>query len=448
MSQAGWDRLQYYSRKVRSFTFGDSDHDDTHVHSSTYIRIAQLLQSTSLFPSLRHLKFDMNDMDIIFLFLSPLLESLEFTNIRYNEHTIVEPFLAKLSSQMLRRIVFRNGEMSPNFFKKTVVHFKQLRSLELSDAVSMSDFTLWEIIGALPSLSNLTLKATDSATHPARDPESSNSQSRDLKYFNALESLCVTGSFFFIQHLLGFINSPCLATIKVYPVIKQEHEPDNPFTPTMTIMASKWSQSLKNLVIETDDSSSSSTAQRQQCYAISKCLKLLMVLREMQTFHLIWEMENTSMDDDVILLAKSWPKLRTLKLHLDHPVTFISLSTLRIIAENCPKLRYLQVPLNHDTSTIPFFDTSGKKLHHNLEVLDLLIVDSDRARPCDLGSDRTPVARLCDWRWLECHIRVAKCLDFIFPYLTSIEVGCNETWLGIRDLIKLCQDARQVTSNK
>ena len=442
MSQAGWDRLQYYSRKVRSFTFGDSD-DDTHVHSSTYIRIAQLLQSTSLFPSLRHLKFDNYDMDTIFLFLSPVLESLELTNIRYREHIIVGPFLARLSSQMLRRIVLHNGEISANFLKKYIARFKQLRSLEFSDGDFLSDFTAWEVLGTLPSLANLTMKATKPA--PASHWQT-RSHGGGPKYFDALESLSVTGSFLLIQHLLDFIDSPCLTTIKFYPtsVLNEhefEHEADD-FTPSMTIITFKWSQSLKNLVIVTDDVTDDSstgsmfnTAQRRRCYAISKCLKLLTVLQKMRTFHLTWKMEN--MEDDVRLLVKSWPKLRSLKLHLDSTVAFISFATLRIIAENCPELRYLQIPLNDDTSTIPFFDTSIKNLHHNLEVLDLRIVDSDRAQPSTI----TPTSRR---QWLECHIQVAKYLDFIFPYLTDIELTpYNETWSGIRDLIMLCQDARR-----
>ena len=430
MSQADWDRVQYYSRKVKSFIFNDdASYSFIRVHQSTYFRFAQLLQSNSLFPSLRHLKFDRyssGDITHIFLFLSPLLNSLEFININEIEHTIIGPFLATLSSQILHRIILRNGKMSANILESSIIHLKQLRSLELSDAVYMRDFTLWEMLGALPFLANLTLKATDPKSHPAHAPEESNSQSGVPKYFYALENLCVTGSFFFIQHLLGFIDSPCLTTIKVYPVVNRHgHETDNHFTPSMTIIASKWSQSLKNLVI---DSSSSSTAQR---YAtISQYLMLLTDLHEMQSFHTTWRMKN--MDDDVRRLVMSWPKLRSLKLHLDSTVAFISFATLRIIAENCPDLRYLQIPLNHDTSTsvIPSFDPSSKSLHHNLEVLDILVVGSE-----------TTITSTSHYQWLLCQMEVSKYLDFIFPYLTDIEVGSNETWLGIRDLIMLCQGA-------
>jgi hypothetical protein len=351
---------------------------------------------------------------------------------------------------MLSRIVIRTGRMSADILKKSFVHFKQLRSLELSDAVFMSDFTLWEVLGTLPSLANFDLRAFDPASHPAHATENSNSQSGGPKYFEALESLCVTGSFFLIQHLLDFIDSPCLTTIKVYPVINHvvneyDHEPDNPFTPSMTIIASKWSQSLKNLVIYSSPSDTVRvTAQR---YTVSKYMMLLlMVLHEMQTFRLFWKMEN--MDDDVRRLVMSWPKLRTLSLPLAD--TFISLSTLRIIAENCPELRYLEIPLN--TSTIPPFDTCSKSLHHNLEVL---VVEKARRSTTQTS--------------LECQIQVTQHLDFIFPYLKSIEVcwphiyhgatchPCLEsieecwphmnhdaTWSGIRDLVKLCQNARRV----
>ena len=220
MSQADWDRLQYYSRKVQFFSSLYSD--DPKVHPSTYIQIAQL-QSSVLFPSLRRLLYHLspNDMSIsLFLFVSPLLYSLEFYNIKGIEKTIVGPFLATLSFQMLSRIVLHNRQMSADILKKFFVHSKQLRSLELLNAVFMSDFGLLEIVSRLPSLENFTLDARDPASHPAHAPENSNSQSGDRKHFDALESLSITGSFFFIQHLLSFIDSACLKLIDASPVIK------------------------------------------------------------------------------------------------------------------------------------------------------------------------------------------------------------------------------------
>ena len=121
------------------------------------------------------------------------LRSLELFNIRGSENTIVGPLLATLSSQV-SRIVLHTGRMSADILKKSIVHFKELRSLELLDAVLISDFALWEVLGTLPSLANLTLTISDPASHPA--PENSKSRSRRVKYFDALESLSVTGSFF------------------------------------------------------------------------------------------------------------------------------------------------------------------------------------------------------------------------------------------------------------
>ena len=132
------------------------------------------------------------------LFLSPFLDSLELLNISGYENTIVGPFLAALSSQMLQvsRVVLRDGQMSADILKESIVHFKHLRSLELSDAVSMSDFVLLELLGTLPSLENLILKTNDPASHPTHAPENSKSQNGGRCYFEALESLSVTGSFF------------------------------------------------------------------------------------------------------------------------------------------------------------------------------------------------------------------------------------------------------------
>ena len=434
MSPADWDRLQYYSRKVKFFeAFYD---DDPVVDPSTYFRIAQL-RSSVLFPSLRHLKYSLDDNSIsrsyIFLFLSPLLDSLELCNIGGFENTIVAPFLVTLASesQMLSQLVLQSGQISVDILEKSVVHFTHLRSLKLLDAVFMGDFVLLEVLGALPSLANLTLKATDPASHPAHAPENSNSpwQSGAPKYFEALESLCVTGSIFLIQHLLGFIDSPCIKSLEIYPVFYlRKQDPDDLSTPSMTtsmkIVASKWSQSLKSLVIDSSTTTSNSDPLLAQRCAMLKSL-ILTAFNEMQTFHLKgWWIKN--LNDDVRCLVMSWPKLKSLRVlpltgNRRRPETFISFSTLRIIAENCPELRYLHIQL--DISIVPPFDTSSKSLHHNLEVLTVGKALTDRTS-------------------LKCQIQVTRHLDSIFPYLKSIEVQPkgDVTWSGIRDLVHLCQD--------
>ena len=429
VSQADWERLQYYSRKVKYFIAAPPDTHDPEVHPSTYIRIAQLQSSSPLFPSLRRLYYELSDsrsISHIFLFLSPLLDSFELHDIRGFENTIVGPFLATLSSQILSRIVLHNGRMTTDNFKQSIVHFKQLRSLELSDAVLMTDFVSWEVLGTLPSLENLTLKAMDPASHPAHAPENSNTQSGSPKYFVALESLSVTGSFSLIQHLLGFIDSPWLKSINLYPVttgshvhFNHDHEPEELFTPSIAIVASKWSQSVNNLVISASEFGDSPV----QNYALSKCLKLLTGLHELQTFQLKrWKMGN--MEDDVKRLVMSWPKLKSLKL-LPFNIKPFPLSTLRIIAESCPELRTLGIRL--DTSTLPPFDTSTtKSLRHNLEVLKV-------------GPSVTTQTSL------DCQIHATRFLDLIFPYLKSIKIYREDVhWSGISDLLRLCQNARQV----
>ena len=250
VSEADWDRLQYYSRKVK--VFDAICDDDPKVHPSTYLRIAQLLSRSSdsaLFPSLRHLHYYLDATSTsgsyIFLFQSPFLYSLKLFNISGFENTIAGPFLATLSSesQMLSRIVLNSGQLSVDIFRKSIVHFRQLRSLELLDAVSMSDFALWEALGTLPSLANFTLKALDPASYPAHAPKNLNRQSGSSEYFEALESLCVTGPFFLIQHLLDFIDSAYLTSINItiHPLINHvcnKLEPEDPFTSSMTIVAS------------------------------------------------------------------------------------------------------------------------------------------------------------------------------------------------------------------
>ena len=121
--------------------------------------------------------------------------------------------------------------------KTSIVHFKQLRSLTLFHAVIMSDFVLWEVLGTLPSLADLTL-AIDPRCHPAaHDSENSNGQSGVTKYLYALENLCVTSSFYLIQHLLSSIDSPCLKSIKVHPYCsRKKPETEDLFTSSMKIV--------------------------------------------------------------------------------------------------------------------------------------------------------------------------------------------------------------------
>ena len=73
--------------------------------------------------------------------------------------------------------------MSRDIFEKSIVHFKQLWSIDLSDGVFMSDFALWEVLGTLPSLAHLSLRTATSRTsidpYPTHAPENSNSQSGD-----------------------------------------------------------------------------------------------------------------------------------------------------------------------------------------------------------------------------------------------------------------------------
>ena len=313
---------------------------------------------------------------------------------------------------MLNRIVLRSGLIAADVLENSIVHFEQLRSLELSDAVLMRDFALFEVLGALPILENLTLKATEPTSFPVYDnPENSNGGSGDpnLRYFDALVTLCVTGSFFLIEHLLNFIDSTWLKSIKVFPIMPRDRDEleEDPFTPSMTIIASKWSQFLEELVIGSSRVSSRT--------ASSKCLMLLTDFHEMQTFNLIgWRMKNA--DDDMRSLVMSWPKLTA----LDFSRTPISLSTLRIIAENCPDLLSVQISLN--VSIIPAFDASSKRLDHELEDLTLSKVSPQIA--------------------LDRQIQVSRHLDLMFPYLISIKTG-DSSCGNIPQLARLCQDVRQ-----
>ena len=87
--------------------------------------IFELLNFFSHLLSFHRFIFDLHRgerLTHIFLFLSPLLDSLDLLNIDGFENTIVGPFLTTLSSQLesqvLRRILFNTGELSVDIFLK------------------------------------------------------------------------------------------------------------------------------------------------------------------------------------------------------------------------------------------------------------------------------------------------------------------------------------------
>ncbi|KAF8801987.1 hypothetical protein BYT27DRAFT_7244930 [Phlegmacium glaucopus] len=441
VSRADWNRLEYYARKVKVFQTMPSDTIGREVVPSTYIRIAQL-QSSALLPSLRHLCYSLKARSTstshIFLFLSPSLESLELTNTTDSENTLVQSFLDTVSSPVLKRIVLHTRRLSSSTLK-TIAKFKQLRTLELVPLDTVYDSASWEVIGTLPSLANLTLKVISSQaerqSHLGDVWKGSNSEGGGPKHFNALETLLVTTFFPLIRHLLESIESPCLKSIEVHPSIEWESIQgsrnleclERDLFDIITMVCSKWPQSLENLVIgQHNVGNSRYSSQPQHSHTFSESItELLMDLHEIQTIHIQgWRIIDVS--DEVIVrrLVISWPKLTTLILPVNHEES-ISLSTLKTIARKCPKLRHLQIRLDV-TSAIP-----SVTVRHRLGVLKVAYHH---------GSYTTEK--------LQCQIAVARYLDSIFPYLESIETlpgSKDETrnFSEIHKLVKLCWDVRQ-----
>ena len=248
--------------------------------------------------------------------------------------------------------------MPADILKKCFVQFKQLRSVELSNAALMTDFSLWKTLGTLPSLKNFTVEVDDPESHPAHAPENSNGQSGGLRYFDALESLHFTGPFFVIPHL---IDSPCLESIEVSPChhdSEREHEPGDLLTPSMMIVASKWSRPLKELKI--------GKYQIGITHRNSKFLMPLVDLHELRKLDLVgWRME------------KNNDALRRLSWTLNGISILSHLSMMPLAKSLCHKLDFLVLRGVHQTNP-----------------------------------SISP----------ECHIQIARHLDLIFSYVGSISV--------------------------
>ena len=99
LSQVDWDKLQYYSRKVKFFIALPPDNYDVEVHRTFILRLIfglpnfSHLLSFHLFVTSATIWTLSPSLSLsLFLFLSPSLDSLELFNISRFDNTIVEPF--------------------------------------------------------------------------------------------------------------------------------------------------------------------------------------------------------------------------------------------------------------------------------------------------------------------------------------------------------------------
>ncbi|TFK32155.1 hypothetical protein BDQ12DRAFT_728910 [Crucibulum laeve] len=231
-TSANLARLFFYTKRVISFTVLDESTKQQSkptiaqsnvpqpkptIAQSTYLRLAQLAPSP-LFPSLKHLHVPSVKASLahIFLFMSPSLRSVELGDIGPGGDAleIATSFLATLpwEAPKLQRLVLHGSSHISIDDLHHIVHFKQLKSLELRNIVSIQDFTLFERLGhKLSKLEHLLVE-----TYPLNYE---NVLPRVESMFENLCSLQVTALPSMIHDLLLTITSRRLQTLTLTPIV-------------------------------------------------------------------------------------------------------------------------------------------------------------------------------------------------------------------------------------
>ena len=144
-----------------------------------------------------------------------------------------------------------------------------------------------------------------------------------------------------------------------------------------------------------------------------------------------WKID--SVKDFLLSVKSSGPKnLKQLRLPIDDPGSAISLSGLLDIAEACPKLEYLHCCIDTLPPIPEYSNPTNNALSHGLQ--SLFVANNPTS--------------LWDFNQL---LLVARHIYLTFPWIQDIDSveGSNaEQWVRIRDLVRLCQVAREDDVNR
>ena len=267
VSKADLNDLSRYTRRVETFVLTDlsPDFEIWSISPATYVRLAQLRihnPDAPLFPSLKHLRIvdAKSSLFQLSFFLSNSLRSIELHNVDCTQKFVFSSFLITLADECPELSSIKLASPIPESIWEIFLKFNHLRALELKDALTQLNFSLFSTIAqAFPQLEQFILDArsteykraaspdpqqwdnvaeshpqTSQSEHNITDAELSKLHSDGQDYpglepmsqyesmepiesrgptFLRLEKLHITGSLDLIQDLVESIPSRCLKEI-------------------------------------------------------------------------------------------------------------------------------------------------------------------------------------------------------------------------------------------
>ncbi|KAF5372563.1 hypothetical protein D9758_005167 [Tetrapyrgos nigripes] len=452
IEEKDWSNFDSHAELVREFIYTDVDSPDHIVLPSVYLRLAQCRPKP--LPHLMRFNCPCSTAAITetLLFLSPLLEKVEFKNVcSVAKRTNVEMFLSFLADESVQslRSLYMDGNITKGLLS-AICHFKHLRSLELIGGGTGSDNDLYEedLVQVGTALENLTKFSLEANLSPKPPASLSENPAKGPKFtaFANLTDLTLTGTPASITRVLQAITSDCIQKLEFH--IPESTDSEQPHIQYIIFQAgSRWATTITSLKFYLtnangnesrgwgDDFSSSSDGDDNDSSGGKEDLSMGQFLRAIYQHQ--WPLLEVltidraigwaCSDKDVSDLVSMWSKLRELELSLNPPKhsqlpTILSLYT---IAQGLPHLTSLRISLNlrylpKDMTVTQVQSPTAftpHRLHH-------LFIDSDHA-----GNDI---------------VLLVHHLDTVFPYLHTLlgRRNAQSDWSEIQSILRLCQKVR------
>lgn len=434
MSEADWERFNWYARRVKSFCY-TRDPDSLDIAMHVYFRIAQLRRQP-LLPSLRHLKCPhicQDDFLIssICLFLTPSLKVLDFEKITGVEDKLIGTFLHTLLCEGARieKIVL----VGEGLTKDTLGYLGRCMNLKILVLSGMGRFIDLEIVrslGRIPGLEELELDLEESGLLSVTESDvvasslspSGTWRSGEAEFgYRELTSLGFIAPLSFIKTFVMRIGTTQLQRINFESSVEGEVDRKD----LLVCIVRRWKNTLTyvRMVHNRDDTSDDDIVPPTITMDTISPL-----LRIPQLTHL--EVDGYSLelgDHNVEEMANAWPRIHT--LHLPYMLTGTprpSVISLQTLSKRCPELRCLTIPLDASTFT-RLLDTRVSL--HKLQVLTVASPD-------------------VPWE-LRLVMPLARVIDRLFPFLTKVRAHSEDReteegrWQQVDQMVKMYQSVRR-----
>lgn len=444
MTQADWERFDYYARRVKSFCY-THDPDSLDIAMHVYFRIAQLRQ-TPLLPSLRHLKCPHMSPDdflisSICLFLTSSLKFLYFEQITGVEDKLIGTFLHTLLCEGAKiQEVTLIGE---GLTRDTLGYLGRcmcLRSLIVRGMGKHVGIEVIRSLGRLPGLERLELDLDESGLLTVM-PESrwnetlagqvpAGTASRGHSAAKVVMNKGADEGEFGFRELTWLELTAPLSFVKTFHLqigttqlrhigFESSLEDGVDIRDLFTCVARRWRDTVTYIrMMHTPVSHN--LIPRVSMDALSPLFGLTQ-LKHLEIGSYAMEMTNLDVQD---MADAPWAnKIHTLRLpFVSTDMVRPGISALQVLSRRCPELRYLRIPIS--TGENPRLEEEeGRTGLHRLQVLT--VANSD---------ERLPLVPA---------LRLARIIDQLFPFLERVCVQGEETeggrWAQVHAMIKMYQ---------